>query len=156
KNSFFDRSILIDVDKKSFTVLSKLHGDIKTEFVLNEQVQVTYLQGGVKKISAAASFFNENNRFIFKETILATPKEEKVFDKKFIDYLFEFHNLRRLMGCYYYMKYECKKNNLLKQLLIQDRASGDLADFITKNNLKEKSIWKHIFAMMVDISYGLD
>lgn len=157
ETDFLNRSILIDSSQKSFTVLSKLHGDLKKEIIIDGKSTFIYIKGGVKKISAAASFFWEGNTVIHRETILATPIKGKVFDTNLIKYLYKFNDQKGLTGCRYYMEYKPDEQGALpKQLLIQDREAGDLTDFIQENDFTKKETWEALLSIIADIAAGLN
>ncbi|HEX8931694.1 MAG TPA: hypothetical protein VF810_00895, partial [Patescibacteria group bacterium] len=58
-NEFLSRPLILSINEKSFTILSKLNGDLKNKKQLLNGTEITYIAGGIKKVSAAASFFWE-------------------------------------------------------------------------------------------------
>lgn len=157
KTEFFNRSILMDSSKKAFTILSKLHGDMKQEVKIENGIKFVYIKGGIKKVSAAASFFYEEDGMTHRETILATPLSGQVFDAKLIDYLNRFRERKGLAGLLYYMEYKTdNQTSLPKQLIIQDREAGDLAEFIQKSDFSKKETWIALLKIIMDIGHGLE
>ncbi|MBA3239043.1 MAG: protein kinase [Parachlamydiaceae bacterium] len=162
EDDFFNRSILIDTKTRSFTVLSRLHGDLKEKNSEDIEDGFGYIKGGVKQISAAASFFREGDKLLYKETIAAEPLEGTFIESKSIGYLFLFVEKRGLMGAHYYMEYPKMDNGSgtgifdKNQLFIQDRADGDLKHFLKTHTLTDFNTWKVIFNMLEDVSYGLN
>jgi serine/threonine protein kinase len=152
------RSLIINPDK-SFTVLSKLHGDLKKKELVLGEMKSQYIAGGIKKVSAAITMKREENKTVAEQKVAPVNKDGMEFDSKAINYLFEFQGVRGLTAIDSYIEYEKEVDGttVFKQLFVQDRADGgDFADFIAsfiKNpNLKQ---WKQIFSVLEDVAHGL-
>ncbi|MBS0655875.1 MAG: hypothetical protein JSR46_08870, partial [Verrucomicrobia bacterium] len=152
------RSLIVNTENRSFTILSKLHGDLKKK----DGQKDIYITGCIKKISASATFFPTEQGYTCCETILAAPKSKKYYlDPKLVHYLTLFQGQRGLASCISYMEYHKMVGSQAhyKQLFLQNRAEYcDFERFFNGDNghrLDNPRTWEIIFSLLEDVAHGI-